>query len=576
MAVAPLVPHPASDPRAAAARAARRAAVLADERPADVVLTGGTIHTVDAARSTAEALALRDGRIAAVGPAASVRRLIGPSTRVVDLRGRTVVPGFGDAHVHPTHGGLAMARCELHGLRGQDAYVDAIRAYATSHPNEAWIRGGGWSMADFPGGNPTRGILDAVVPDRPVYLPSRDGHSVWVNTKALEVAGLTAATPDPVDGVIIREADGFPAGTLHEGASALVEAFKPDDTTAEIADGLRVAQRYLHSLGLTQWQDAIVTLGDEAAYRELVDAGELTARVVAALWWERTQGLEQIELLEARRAAWPADGRVQPTSVKIMQDGVLENFTGAMIEDYLGPDGRPTGNRGISMVDPAVLGPAVTRLDALGFQVHFHAIGDRAVREALDAIEAARTANGMSDGRHHISHIQVIHPTDIARFRRLAVAANMQPLWAVHEEQQAELTIPFLGPERAAWQYPFASLHQAGATLVAGSDWSVSTPNPLEEIEVAVDRRSADMPDAPDFYPEERLALDEAIAAFTIGTAWVNHLDDETGTLEAGKLADLAVLDRDLFDRGAGPISAARCVATFVDGLAVYEDGLEA
>lgn len=569
--------HPAADPVAAATRAAQRAAAMADTRPADLVLTGGAVYTVDAARTMAEAIAVRDDRIIAVGPAAVVRSRIGPRTRVVELRGRTVLPGFGDAHVHPTHGGLAMARCELHGLRGVEAYLDAVRAYATAHPEQAWIRGGGWHMDDFPGGNPTRDLLDRVVPDRPVYLPSRDGHSVWVNSRALELAGVSADTPDPRDGVIVREPDGRPAGTLHEGAAELVGRLVPADTPEDLEEGIRVGQRYLHSLGITQWQDAIVEPGDEAAYRALDGRGELTARVVGALWWERGQGAEQIEALAERRAAGPWNARFAATSVKIMQDGVLENFTGALLEPYLGADRRPTTNRGISMVEPEALRRHVTALDALGFQVHVHAIGDRAVREALDAFEAARDANGAGAGRHHISHIQVVHPGDVPRFRALGVAANMQPLWACHEGQMDNLTIPFLGPERAAHQYPFGALHRAGATLVAGSDWPVSTPNPLEEIEVAVERvYPTSRGVQPPFLPDERLALPDAVAAFTAGTAWINHLDDETGTLEPGRLADLAVLDRDLFDRGAGAIADARVVATFVDGRAVFEDGLEA
>ncbi len=224
------------------------------------------------------------------------------------------------------------------------------------------------------------------------------------------------------------------------------------------------------------------------------------------------------------------------------------------------------------MVDPEALKGHVTRLDALGFQVHFHCIGDRATREALDAFEAARDANGASGGRHHISHIQVIHPDDIPRFRELGVAANMQPLWACHEGQMDELTLPFLGEERGTWQYPFQSLRRAGAVLVAGSDWSVSTPDPLLEMELAVNRVWYESRGTtPPFLPDQRLPLIDALAAFTAGTAYVNHLEDDTGTLEPGKLADLVVLDRDLFDRGAGEIGDARVVATFVEGDAVYE-----
>ena len=255
-----------------------------------------------------------------------------------------------------------------------------------------------------------------------------------------------------------------------------------------------------------------------------------------------------------------------------MQDGVLENGTGGLLEPYLDDDGRPTGNRGLSMIDPEALKAYVTQLDALGFQPHFHAIGDRAVREALDAVAAARRANGPTDTRPHIAHIQVIHPDDIGRFRELGVIANAQPYWACHEAQMDELTIPRLGAERTTWQYPFASLLAAGATLAMGSDWAVSTADPLLEMEVAV-TRVADYHrgERPPFLPAERLDLMDALAAFTTGTAQVNHLEEEVGSIEVGKAADLVVLDRDLFDRGAGAIGEARVVATFIDGVPVHE-----
>jgi predicted amidohydrolase YtcJ len=256
--------------------------------------------------------------------------------------------------------------------------------------------------------------------------------------------------------------------------------------------------------------------------------------------------------------------------VKLMMDGVLENFTGAMLEPYLDANGRPTGNRGLSQIDPVGLAAWVPQLDALGFQPHFHAIGDRAVREALDAVEAARRANGPSDTRPHIAHIQVIHPDDIPRFAALDVAANAQPYWACHEGQMDHLTIPFLG-DRWRWQYPFRSLRAAGAVLAMGSDWSVSTANPLLEMELAVERvNESHRGEKEPFLPDERIELVDALAAFTAGSAYVNHLD-ETGTIEVGKLADLAVLDRDLFDREAGPIGDAHVVATFVEGEAVFE-----
>jgi len=542
------------------------------DRPADLVLRDGSVQTMDAVRRWVRALAVRDGRIASVGTDRDVEPSIGPHTRVVELRGRTVLPGFGDAHIHAVRGGVRLSRCYLHETRGRDDLLAAIRRYADDHPDETWIRGGGWYMADFPGGTPRREDLDRILPDRPAYLRNRDGHGAWVNGRALELAGITAGTPDPSDGRIERDGDGSPSGTLHEGAMDLIGRLLPKDTQTERDHGLLVAQRYLHSLGITNWQDAIVEAPEEATYRAAAERGELTAQVVGALWWDRHRGAEQIdEIIERRRTA--SHGRFRATAVKIMQDGVPENFSAAMIEPYVDGRGRPTADAGHSFVDPAALKGYVARLDAEGFGVHFHAIGDRAVRESLDAIEEARRVNGMSDGRHHLAHIQVVHPDDIPRFRALRAVANAQPLWACHEPQMDVLTIPFLGPERATRQYPFGSLLRAGAMLAMGSDWTVSTPNVLTEIEVAVTRIApGSRSKKPAFLPDERLDLPDALHAFTMGTAYVNGLEDEVGSLQAGKAADIVVLDRDVFDREAGPIGDARVVATFIDGRSVYED----
>jgi predicted amidohydrolase YtcJ len=542
------------------------------EGAADLVLTGGHVHTVDRSRPRAEAVAVRRQRIVAVGSAADVAPHIGPRTRVVDIGGRLLLPGFQDAHVHPISGGVDRLQCDLRGSRGREAVLATIRAYVAAHSDEEWIVGSGWYMADFENGTPRREDLDAIVPDRPVFLPNRDGHSAWVNTKALELAGIDRDTPDPDDGRIERDPDGTPTGTLHEGAGDPVEALLPRLTDDTLSEGLRLAQDYLHSLGITAWQDAIVSPRDGLIYRRAAEAGWLTARVEAAMWWERGVGGEQVDELIARSRDGSV-GRLRSNSVKLMLDGVLETFTGAMLDPYLDGGGEPTDRTGIDFLDPAQLPGWVTRLDAAGLQPHFHAIGDRAVRNALDAVEAARTANGRTDTRPHVAHIQVIHPDDVPRFAALGVIANAQPLWACHEGQMDELTIPFLGPVRTTWQYPFKSLLRAGATLAMGSDWGVSTPNPLEEMEVAVTRVYPESRgEAEPFLPDERLTLDEAIRGFTLGSAYANHLDDETGSIEAGKLADLIVIDRDLFAPDAGPIADANVLLTVVGGTAVFED----
>lgn len=542
---------------------------------ADLLFAGGPVFTADTIRSQTTAVAVKDGRILAIGHD-EVLELAGPHTEVVDLRGRMLVPGFQDAHVHTVWGGLDMIRCDLAGQSTAAGYLARLAEYASENPDREWILGGGWAMSAFPGGTPRAEDLDRVISDRPVFLPNRDGHGAWVNSRALELAGIDAGTPDPADGRIERDADGRPSGTLHEGAMTLVSRLLPPTSPEDYLRALLIGQEYLHSFGVTAWQDAILgdygDAGDATpAYLAAAGSGKLTGRVVGALWWDRERGAEQIAELVARREHGRR-GRFAATSVKIMQDGVAENFTAAMIDSYLDGCGHHTDNSGISFVDPAALRENVTELDRLGFQVHFHAIGDRSVRECLDAVQAAQERNGRNDNRHHIAHLQVVHPDDIPRFRKLGVTANMQSLWAALEPQMVDLTLPFLGEPRSSWQYPFGDLLRSGAVLASGSDWSVSTPNPLAAMHVAVNRLSA--PGESEghyevFLPEQRIDLASAITAYTAGSAYVNHLD-ETGVIGVGKLADLAVLDRDPFAVPAVEIGQTRVLQTFVEGQRVY------
>jgi predicted amidohydrolase YtcJ len=344
---------------------------------------------------------------------------------------------------------------------------------------------------------------------------------------------------------------------------------------SEYAAGLLEGQRYLFSLGVTAWQDAIVGAYDGMAdtgsrYTDATGRGDLLADVVGALWWDRELGLAQLpDLVERRRAQ--SDGRFRATSVKIMQDGVCENFTAAMLSPYLDGHGHVTDNAGHSFVEAEELKDVVVALAAEGFQVHVHAIGDRGTREALDAFAAARAAGHDGDLRHHIAHLQVIHPDDVPRFAELGVAANAQALWAYHEPQMDDLTIPFLGQERATWQYPFAGLHRTGARLVMGSDWPVTSPDPLAAIHTAVTRTSYDDPQEP-FLPEQAVDLTTAFAAYTAGSAWINGRDlrDGAGVLAPGHAADLVVLDRDPFAGPVDEIGATRVASTWVGGEAVF------
>jgi predicted amidohydrolase YtcJ len=539
-------------------------------READLCIVGAPVYTADPARPWADAVAVRAGRVAAVGPEAEVAGLRGPATRVLRLHGGLVMPGFQDAHVHTAAGGLELSQCDLHGVE-PEGYAAAVARYAADRADAPWVLGGGWVMDAFGTAGPHVALLDAVVADRPVVLESTDGHSVWVNSRALELAGITRATPDPPRGRIGRDAAGEPTGTLHEAAMALVADLAPRPGPAEWEAAVERGQAHLHRLGITAWQDAAVLPEMLAAYRAVAERGRLTGRAVAALRWQVEAGEAQLaDLVERRRGG--TVGRLRASAVKIFADGVFENRTAAMLAPYLDGDGRPGGDRGIAMLGPEELARVVTALDGQGFDVHVHAIGDRAVRDTLDAFAAAAAANGRRNARHQIAHLQFVHPDDRPRFRQLGVVANAQPFWSCLDGYMRELTLPFLEPERAGWQYPWASLRRAGAVLAFGSDWTVSTADPLAEIEVAVRRVAPDDRQAEPFLPAERVDLPTALNAFTIGSAYALRLEAETGSVTPGKLADLAVLDRDPFDEPSGPIADARVLATLVEGQPVHAD----
>ncbi|MCW2134035.1 amidohydrolase [Arthrobacter sp. VKM Ac-2550] len=559
---------------------------------ADWIFHSGRIFDGQQIHPTATAVAVKDGRITAVGTEAQVREAAGTAAETVDLAGRFLTPGFTDAHVHAVYGGVERRGCDLSEVSGLDAILARLDAYAAS-TEKNWITGGGWHKADFLNGYPTRDLLDAIVPDRPVYLINADHHSAWVNTRALELAGVDAATPNPADGWIERGPDGFPTGTLHEGAMDLVNRLLPPLTDEDLCGGLLEAQRYLHSVGVTGWQEAI--LGSYAgypdassAYRTLAGRGLLTGRATGALWVPRTTTADNIAELvadfEERRRANGAAGFVT-TSAKIMVDGVPENRTAAMLDPYLRPcrcgtsDG--TGHyavpaqdadgedNGLLYLPKEVLTDVATALDAAGFDLHLHVIGDRAVRDGLDAVEHARRSNPQTRGRHHMAHLQIIHPEDIARFAALDVTVNAQALWACNDDQMLQLTVPLIGEERAAWQYPFGSLLAAGATMAMGSDWPVSTPDPWQAIHVAVNRAYPAYPDAPPLLPEQAISLQTALSSYTARSAWLNRNDDG-GAIAVGKAADLVVLNADPFRLDPAELHTVSTDFTMVAGAAVY------
>jgi len=551
---------------------ARADAVAQRPPPADLVLSGGAVYTVDAVRSWAQAVAIRDGRIAYVGDDAGATPFVGAGTKRAPLAGRMLLPAFQDAHVHPVDAGVSGRQCALFDLASAAALVERVLRCAREHPEWPWIVGGGWLVDNFlPSGLPDKKLLDAVVPDRPIALASSDGHSLWVNSRALEAAGIGAATPDPPGGRIDRyPGTREPSGSLQEEAMELVRRVRPPVAPGEIKAGLRDAVAHLNALGITAVQDALVKVepddGSLAAYRALDDAGELSLLVVAALFLEPGKPIDaQLAGFVAARARYTR-GNLRATAVKIMEDGVIEPQTAALLEPYAD---RP-GYRGELLHPPERLREAVIRLDAAEFQIHFHAIGDAAVRASLDAVAAARAANGARDARHQIAHLQLVDPADVPRLRELRVVANFQPLWAIRDRYITELTLPRIGPRRARWLYPIGSVARSGAVLAFGSDWSVSSADPLLGIEVAVTRLGPEGETAEPLLPEQAIGLAEAIAAYTIGAAHANGLDTETGSIEVGKRADLVVLDRDLFAAPPAEISEAAVVATLFGGTVVH------
>jgi predicted amidohydrolase YtcJ len=524
-----------------------------------VAVTGNRIHAVDREPLT---------------------ELAGPRTEIIDAHGATLLPGFTDAHVHPLAAGAQLLTCDLSRLpHSPEAYGATIRAYADAHPGLEWISGHGWFGDTFPGGLPTRQFLDKILPDRPAVFVSHDGHGIWANTEALHRAKIDDHTPDPRNGRINRDADAHATGVLVESAGDLITSLLPPVTEDFAEAALLAAQAHLHSLGITGWQDACVgTLRGMpdplSTYRKLAAEGTLTARVVGALWWSAEDGLDQIASLEERRAE-STIGRFRATTVKIMQDGVCENCTGAMLEPYAGDFHHGTAT-GLSFIDAEQLKQICEELDRRRFQIHLHAVGDRAVRECLDALEVARKAGHGHDNRHQIAHVDVVSPDDVRRFAELDVIVNIQALWARRDKEIVERKLPLLGPDREPHHFPFGAIHRAGARLAMGSDWPVTDPNPLWAIYTAATRLGP--PEDPHAVGEgvlsepleavQAIDLRVALDAYTTGSAYANHAEHEAGIVAPGMLADLALLDRPILS--GEKVSAARTVLTLVGGQAVH------
>ncbi|KRB80580.1 amidohydrolase [Sphingomonas sp. Root710] len=550
------------------------ASAATGQAAADLILTNARVYTVEKTLPWAQAVAVSNGRIVAVGSAAQVARRKGAGTRVVDLGGKMLMPAFGDAHNHPLFGGLSQARCPIHSGKTVEDYKKLIAACVEKAPAGGGIVYGlGWTETVFPDGSPRKETLDEISRDRPIAIGSGDGHSMWANSKMLELAGITRDTPDPAGGRIIRDPKtGEPTGHLaEESAMALVEKLVPPPTATEIQGAIVWVLKHFNGIGITNWHDAGVDIDDDGrsavieAYRVVKDKGVLTSHVAIDQKWKNDRGLEQIPSI-LRGAERAKSYGLNAYSVKYYLDGVIPQHTAAMLAPYEG-----TSERGKATIAPAMLSDAISALDAKGVQAHIHAIGDAAVREGLDAFAAARQRNGMSDTRPMMSHMNVIDPADQPRFGQLRAYAVFQPLWASNEAYM-DLSKAAIGPKRSGYIYPAGSVVRGGGKLAYGADWPVASANPLEGIEVALTRSNHAHPELGPLLPGEAVTLPEAIASYTIHVAEVNHNDKQTGSIAPGKSADLIVIDRNLFDIPANQISQAKVLLTLFAGRAVFGD----
>lgn len=539
---------------------------------ADFVFWNGPIYPVETTGQGVEALATQGERILFVGTWEEAQTLIDSRTQVVDLQGKTILPGFTDAHVHPLSGGLAMMGCTLSGIESPDSILAFLQQYAAAYPEKTWIQGHNFWLSSFPQGNPHKEQLDAIISDRPVYVSSSDAHSAWVNSKALQLAGITADTPDPINGRIERDPrTGEPTGTLRESAMDLVSHLIPPPTPAELVAGLEKGLAVASANGITNLVEASCSPAYFEAYLTLAQQQALPAHVNLSLYQDISEGVAGVRKILALNEGYYSQIASQPdlrlNQVKLFMDGVVEGKTAAMLDPY-----HEEKHGGAPNTSPDTATAVMLALDKAGMQIHVHAIGDRAIRMTLDAFEKARKVNGIRDSRHHIAHLHVIHPDDIARFRELSVIANFQALWATLDDSyMTDLNFPYLGKERIEWQYPIGSIARSGGSLVFGSDWDVSTMDPFDAMQVAVTRRGPDSVEREPWTPQHLTDVQTVVEGYTRGGAYLTFREQETGTLTVGKLADLIVLDRDVFQVSKFTLYQTEVRMTMFRGKIVYE-----
>lgn len=541
--------------------------------PADLLLLNGRVWTAEESQPWAEAVAVTADRIVYVGAAAGAAAHRGPATEVLDLGGRLVVPGFNDSHIHLMSGALSLERADLIEDATLAAVQARIQAFAAANPGRDWVLGRGWLYGAFPGGMPTRQQLDAVVPDRPAYMDCYDGHSGWANSKALALAGITRDTKDPEHGEIVRDPrTGEPTGALKESATALVKDKIPVPDAEARYPLLRQAIRLLSAQGITSLQDAGYSPKSFAAdtlplLERALREGVLDLRAIFSI--VMAPGEPELAIREALRLKATDRGeRLRFGTIKGFVDGVIEAKTAAMLDPY------PGGGVGLPNWDPEALKRAAIAVDAAGLQLYLHAIGDRGVRMALDAHEAALRANGPRDRRGRIEHIETIQAADWPRFKGLGVIASMQPLHANPDQNNEDVWARNAGPDRASRGFAWRPIEKAGGRLVFGSDWPVVTSDVLRGLYCATARKTKQGQPPGGWLPELAVSLDSALRHYTIDAAYASFDENVKGSLRPGKKADIVVLSEDLFAAPPEAILKAKVMLTLMDGRIVHRSGL--
>lgn len=525
---------------------------------ADLILAGGRVWTGVPGASVATAIALTGNRIVQVGSDAEVRALAGPATRVVELEGRFVMPGFADGHTHFIGGGFQLGSVDLRDAATPAEFARRIRDFARTQPAGRWITGGDWDHEMWGGALPERAWIDSVTPDHPVAVQRLDGHMMLANSRALALAGITRATADPPGGTIVRNAAGEPTGVLKDEAMSLVFSVQPDASEAERDEAFARAQQHALERGVTMVHD-MGAFADLHTYRRAQERGELRMRVYSFVPLGQWRELQTLVAGEGR-----GDDMLRWGGLKGFVDGSLGSTTAWFYEPY---DDEPNTS-GLMVTDTAALRAQILAADAAGLHVVVHAIGDQANDWLLDAFEEAIQRNGTRDRRFRIEHAQHLSPAAIARFRALGVLPSMQPYHAIDDGRWAEKRI---GPERIQRTYAFRSLLDADAGLHFGSDWTVAPIDPLLGVYAAVTRRTTDGANPDGWVPAQKIGVEETLRAYTAANAYAAFMEDRLGTLAPGRLADLVVLSADLRTVEPTTIPEVRVDYTIVDGRIVYE-----